>query len=61
MSSMGLSIEKVKILNGKYPPPDESYSPDLVELIRGMLSKEPKRRPTLGSIMRTPSLRSTKM
>ena len=46
----------VKILNGKYPPPDPRYSKELCDLIRNMLSRDPKGRPTLVQTIRNPAL-----
>eukprot|EP00392_Amoebophrya_sp_AT5.2_P015797 g16013.t1 len=47
----------VKILNGKYPPPDTRYSTELADLIRKMLLKDPNERPSLLRIVRNPVLR----
>jgi NIMA (never in mitosis gene a)-related kinase 1/4/5 len=46
----------VKILNGKYPPPDKRYTKHLCDLIRNMLSRDPKGRPTLVESIQNPAL-----
>jgi len=46
-----LVILASKILKDQYPPPDSSYSPDLVSLIRSMLCKEANWRPTIQKIL----------
>ncbi|CAD7938654.1 unnamed protein product [Amoebophrya sp. A120] len=49
----------VKILNGKYPPPDARYCPELGRLIQAMLSKEPANRPSLLETIRSPALKTS--
>ncbi|XP_057263735.1 serine/threonine-protein kinase Nek4 isoform X5 [Pezoporus wallicus] len=41
-----------RIIEGKLPPMPKDYSPQLVEIIRTMLSKRPEERPSVKSILR---------
>lgn len=41
----------LKILRGVYPPIDDSYSPDLRNIIAEMLNKDPKKRPSVKRIL----------
>ncbi|NXD82371.1 NEK4 kinase, partial [Halcyon senegalensis] len=41
-----------RIIEGKLPPMPKDYSPQLVEIIRTMLSKKPEERPSVKSILR---------
>ncbi|CAE7578338.1 NEK1 [Symbiodinium natans] len=46
-----LVILASKILKDQYPPPDASYSPDLLSLIRSMLCKDAPQRPLINKIL----------
>ncbi|NXJ00919.1 NEK4 kinase, partial [Psophia crepitans] len=46
-----------RIIEGKLPPMPEDYSPQLVEIIRTMLSKKPEERPSVKSILRQPYIK----
>ncbi|EOD15780.1 hypothetical protein EMIHUDRAFT_459269 [Emiliania huxleyi CCMP1516] len=46
-----------KIVQQKYPPLPESYSPRLRELVGRMLAKQPEHRPSLDDILATPFVR----
>ncbi|NXC43239.1 NEK4 kinase, partial [Penelope pileata] len=46
-----------RIIEGKLPPMPKDYSPQLVEIIRTMLSKKPEERPTVKSILRQPYIK----
>ncbi|KAL0241338.1 hypothetical protein GEMRC1_006573 [Eukaryota sp. GEM-RC1] len=46
-----------KIIRGRYPPVPSQYSLELVSLIRNMLSKDPRIRPTANQILRLPFIR----
>ncbi|XP_037654016.1 serine/threonine-protein kinase Nek4 isoform X2 [Choloepus didactylus] len=46
-----------RIIEGKLPPMPKDYSPELVELIRTMLSKRPEERPSVRSILRQPYIK----
>ncbi|XP_055661828.1 serine/threonine-protein kinase Nek4 isoform X6 [Falco peregrinus] len=46
-----------RIIEGKLPPMPKDYSPQLVEIIRTMLSKKPEERPSVKSILRQPYIK----
>ncbi|XP_061213266.1 serine/threonine-protein kinase Nek4 isoform X7 [Neopsephotus bourkii] len=46
-----------RIIEGKLPPMPKDYSPQLVEIIRTMLSKRPEERPSVKSILRHPYIK----
>ncbi|XP_030314025.1 serine/threonine-protein kinase Nek4 isoform X1 [Calypte anna] len=46
-----------RIIEGKLPPMPKDYSPQLVEIIRTMLSKKPEERPSVRSILRQPYIK----
>ncbi|XP_030358009.1 serine/threonine-protein kinase Nek4 isoform X5 [Strigops habroptila] len=46
-----------RIIEGKLPPMPKDYSPQLVEIIRTMLSKRPEERPSVKSILRQPYIK----
>ncbi|NXG37031.1 NEK4 kinase, partial [Dromaius novaehollandiae] len=46
-----------RIIEGKLPPMPRDYSPQLVEIIRTMLSKKPEERPSVKSILRQPYIK----
>ena len=46
----------VKILEGKYDPPASAYSPELVALLRDLLTQDPVARPSVGSVLSEPSI-----
>ncbi|XP_035750587.1 serine/threonine-protein kinase Nek4 isoform X4 [Egretta garzetta] len=46
-----------RIIEGKLPPMPKDYSPQLVEIIRTMLSKKPEDRPSVKSILRQPYIK----
>lgn len=46
-----LVILASKILKDQYPPPDSSYSPDLLSLIRSMLCKDAQQRPLITKVL----------
>uniref|UniRef100_A0A7M4F7A3 non-specific serine/threonine protein kinase n=1 Tax=Crocodylus porosus TaxID=8502 RepID=A0A7M4F7A3_CROPO len=46
-----------QIIEGKLPPMPKDYSPQLVELIRTMLSKKPEERPSVKTILRQPYIK----
>ncbi|NXQ83508.1 NEK4 kinase, partial [Nyctibius grandis] len=46
-----------QIIEGKLPPMPKDYSPQLVEIIRTMLSKKPEERPSVKSILRQPYIK----
>ncbi|KAM9227257.1 serine/threonine-protein kinase Nek4 [Leptosomus discolor] len=46
-----------RIIEGKLPPMPKDYSPQLVEIIRTMLSKKPEERPSVKSILRHPYIK----
>ncbi|NWW84095.1 NEK4 kinase, partial [Rhynochetos jubatus] len=47
-----------RIIEGKLPPMPKDYSPQLVEIIRTMLSKKPEERPSVRSILRQPYIKN---
>lgn len=51
-----LVILASKILKDQYPPPDPMYSSDLVNLIRSMLNKDAKVRPSIKEVLSQPFL-----
>ncbi|NXP51894.1 NEK4 kinase, partial [Heliornis fulica] len=46
-----------RIIEGKLPPMPKDYSPQLIEIIRAMLSKKPEERPSVKSILRQPYIK----
>ncbi|NWW49204.1 NEK4 kinase, partial [Pedionomus torquatus] len=46
-----------RIIEGKLPPMPKDYSPQLIEIIRTMLSKKPEERPSVKSILRQPYIK----
>ncbi|NXL58623.1 NEK4 kinase, partial [Chordeiles acutipennis] len=46
-----------RIIEGKLPPMPKDYSPQLVQIIRTMLSKKPEERPSVKSILRQPYIK----
>ncbi|NXK78588.1 NEK4 kinase, partial [Amazona guildingii] len=46
-----------RIIEGKLPPMPKDYSPELVEIIRTMLSKRPEERPSVKTILRQPYIK----
>ncbi|XP_068013992.1 serine/threonine-protein kinase Nek4 isoform X2 [Melanerpes formicivorus] len=46
-----------RIIEGKLAPMPKDYSPQLVEIIRTMLSKKPEERPSVKSILRQPYIK----
>ncbi|NXA45141.1 NEK4 kinase, partial [Nothocercus julius] len=46
-----------RIIEGKLPPMPKDYSPQLVEIIRTMLSRKPEERPSVKSILRQPYIK----
>ncbi|KAM8995181.1 serine/threonine-protein kinase Nek4 isoform 2-T2 [Ara ararauna] len=46
-----------RIIEGKLPPMPKDYSPELVEIIRTMLSKRPEERPSVKNILRQPYIK----
>uniref|UniRef100_A0A8B9PHU9 Serine/threonine-protein kinase Nek4 n=1 Tax=Apteryx owenii TaxID=8824 RepID=A0A8B9PHU9_APTOW len=46
-----------RIIEGKLPAMPKDYSPQLVEIIRTMLSKKPEERPSVKSILRQPYIK----
>ncbi|NWR67100.1 NEK4 kinase, partial [Bucorvus abyssinicus] len=46
-----------RIIEGKLPSMPKDYSPQLVEIIRTMLSKKPEERPSVKSILRQPYIK----
>ncbi|XP_051483175.1 serine/threonine-protein kinase Nek4 isoform X2 [Apus apus] len=46
-----------RIIEGKLPPMPQDYSPQLVEIIRTMLSKKPEERPSVKTILRQPYIK----
>ncbi|NXW63982.1 NEK4 kinase, partial [Eurystomus gularis] len=46
-----------RIIEGKLPPMPKDYSPQLVEIIRTMLSKKPEERPSVKRILRQPYIK----
>ena len=53
MSELG-----TKIVNGEYPPIDDSYSKGLAALIDSMLQNEPRGRPHIQAILATPYMQA---
>ena len=47
----------MKILKGSYPPPNQSYSKVLRDLVTNMLSVNPKDRPTLIDVLNVPTVK----
>ncbi|XP_064310092.1 serine/threonine-protein kinase Nek4 isoform X2 [Phalacrocorax carbo] len=47
-----------RIIEGKLPAMPKDYSPQLVEIIRTMLSKKPEERPSVKSILRQPYIKN---
>ncbi|KAM9533931.1 serine/threonine-protein kinase Nek4 isoform 4-T4 [Guaruba guarouba] len=46
-----------QIIEGKLPPMPKDYSPELVEIIRTMLSKRPEERPSVKNMLRQPYIK----
>ncbi|XP_061864455.1 serine/threonine-protein kinase Nek4 isoform X3 [Colius striatus] len=46
-----------QIVKGKLPPMPKDYSPQLVEIVRTMLSKKPEERPSMKTILRHPYIK----
>jgi serine/threonine protein kinase len=55
--AQSLNALAVKVLKGNYPPLSSNYSKGLRDLVAKMLSVNPKDRPTVVQVLKTPVLK----